>query len=256
MSSNVLSSEKGSYIPAIIGGTGLNSLEGSAVAVSSEAPYGAFSGALTRSEYKGVAFYFLPRHGAGHHLAPHLINYRANIWALKQQGVSHIIAVNAVGGIHPDMTSGCLVVPDQLIDYSYGREQSFFDGRNQPLQHVDFSFPFSELLRQQILSSAGRLGLSCCDGGVYAVTQGPRLETAAEIHRLRNDGADIVGMTAMPEAVLARELNINYASLCLVVNPAAGVSDELITLAQMQHVIRDKMADVKAIIYQLLSDCG
>lgn len=256
MNRDVLSVEKGSFIPAIIGGTGLNSLAGTAVDVSPESAYGVFSGGLTKAEHQGVGFYFLPRHGIGHHLAPHLINYRANIWALKQQGVSHIIAVNAVGGIHSDMKSGCLVVPDQLIDYSYGREQSFFDGRNESLRHVDFSFPFSDSLRQQIISSADSLGLSCFDGAVYAVTQGPRLETAAEIRRLGNDGADIVGMTAMPEAVLARELGINYASLCLVVNPAAGVSDELITVDQMQCVIRDKMADVKAIIYQLLSDCG
>ncbi|MCR8921921.1 S-methyl-5'-thioinosine phosphorylase [Dasania sp. GY-MA-18] len=244
-------------VVAIIGGTGLNEFAaGSQVPGGRSTPYGETSSAIIctplSAQGVGLSCLFLARHGNPHAIAPHQVNYRANIWALKQQGVTDIIAVNAVGGINPAMTAACLVLPDQLIDYSYGREQSFFDGVANPLQHIDFTHPFSAQLSGQLQKAASAVNIPIHSGGVYGVTQGPRLETAAEIRRMAQDGCDIVGMTAMPEAALARELEINYASLCLVVNPAAGCSEQLITMDDIHEVIDQGMGQVRAVLSQAL----
>ncbi|WP_019530280.1 S-methyl-5'-thioinosine phosphorylase [Dasania marina] len=243
-------------IVAIIGGTGLQEFTGDGVASGTVGgrvtPYGETSSEIVRSQLSDLSCVFLARHGNPHTIAPHKVNYRANIWALKQLGVSDIIAVNAVGGINPAMPAASLVLPDQLIDYSHSREQSFFDGESNPLQHIDFTHPFSASLRSQLLAAAKAVNLPVHDAGVYGVTQGPRLETAAEIKRMAQDGCDVVGMTAMPEAALAREFAINYASLCLVVNPAAGCSEQLITMDDIHKVIAQGMGQVRGLLSQAL----
>jgi 5'-methylthioinosine phosphorylase len=209
----------------IIGGSGLNriaELEDLRREVLST-PYGEPSAALTFGRLRGAEVVFLARHGDGHVIAPHRINYRANIRALHDCGVRDIVAVATVGGILEELEPGTLVVPHQIIDYTHGRAATFFDGVDQPLEHVDFTQPFSEALRGRLLRAGADAGERLRDGGVYGATQGPRLETAAEIRRMSRDGADIVGMTGMPEAVLARELGLSYAMLAVVVNAAAGI---------------------------------
>lgn len=233
---------------AIIGGTGLNEFTVGEVCGERNTPYGETSASIIRSDNNGQRIYFLARHGSPHAIAPHQVNYRANLWALKQLGVSQVLAVNAVGGISAEMQAGVLVVPDQIIDYTYGREQSLYDGADGLLEHIDFSYPFSDKLRRALISAAQACSQPLLDKAVYGVTQGPRLETAAEINRMDRDGCDIVGMTAMPEAGLARELAMDYASLCLVVNPAAGRSDALITMDDIHRVIETGIVNVRALL--------
>lgn len=237
-------------VPAagIIGGTGLNEFQQGEALYTPATPYGELVSPIIVSQVAGKSVAFLARHGNPHTIPPDKINYRANIWALHAAGVRKIIAVNAVGGIRTDLTAGCIVIPDQLIDYSYGRQQSFYDGSSEQLEHIDFTFPFSPALSQQLAIAATSCGQPLVQGAVYGVTQGPRLETAAEINRLARDGCDIVGMTAMPEAALARELGIEYASLALVVNPAAGRSDGLISMEDIHRVVDEGMVRVRAIL--------
>jgi 5'-methylthioadenosine phosphorylase len=208
----------------IIGGSGLNRMAelDASRRVAMATPYGEPSAALTIGRLHGVEVVFLARHGDDHTIAPHRINYRANIQALHAQGVRDVIAVATVGSILEGLGPGTLVVPDQIIDYTHGREATFFDGVAQPLQHIDFTRPFHGAMRGRLLQAGAASGEPLHDGGVYGVTQGPRLETAAEITRMARDGADVVGMTGMPEAALARELGLDYVMLCVVANAAAG----------------------------------
>jgi 5'-methylthioinosine phosphorylase len=184
--------------------------------------YGVPSAEVREIEFSGRCVWFLPRHGDRHDIPPHRINYRANLAALKLLGVENVLALNTVGVIAADPGPGQLAVPDQLIDYTYGRDHSIYDGSSASLDHIDFTEPFCQPLRRQILDAARAADVPCYEGGVYAVTQGPRLETAAEVDRLERDGADFIGMTAMPEAAIARELQMNYACLSMIVNFAAG----------------------------------
>ena len=225
---------------AIIGGTGFDRLNDflELERYAMTTPYGSPSDRLIRGRLGEREFVFLPRHGASHDLPPHGINYRANIHALKQFGVERVIAVAAVGGIAGDLRPGDLVVPHQVIDYTWGRAHTFYDGVSGGLDHVDFTHPYTPQWREHLLAAASRAGVVVHSGGVYAVTQGPRLETAAEIDRLERDGADIVGMTGMPEAALAREAGLDYAAIALVVNDAAGRGDGEITM----EIIRDNLA--------------
>ena len=188
---------------------------------------------------------FIARHGSDHSIPPHAVNYRANLAALHGAGVTSVIAVNAVGGIRADMGAGVLVVPDQIVDYTYGRDHTYCHGPDAPLQHVDFTCPYTESLRQHILAALASDEVEAIDGGVHAVTQGPRLESAAEINRLEKDGCDLVGMTGMPEAALARELGMNYACLALVVNPAAGRSSGQITMEDIKRVLDTRMPVIR-----------
>jgi len=167
----------------------------------------------------------LARHGEGHSLPPHVINYRANVVALKMLGADAVIGLNTVGVVTGLRESGQIAIPDQLLDYTWGREHTIYDGRRGKVEHIDFTEPFSEGLRRDLLAAAARAGVDCHDGGVYAATQGPRLETAAEVDRLERDGADYIGMTAMPEAAIAREVGVDYASIAMIVNRAAGRGD-------------------------------
>lgn len=237
---------------AIVGGTGLTELEGLELTESRsvETPYGAPSAPLEFGRFGEQSVVFLARHGKGHTVPPHQVNYRANIQALKQVGVEKIIAVTAVGGINPALSAESLVVPDQIIDYTWGREFTFADRGN--VLHVDFSYPYSESLRKALLTAANELGIEVHDGGVYGATQGPRLETAAEVDRLERDGCDIVGMTGMPEASLAREAELEYAGLSLVVNMAAGRSEGIITMEDIERAIKNGMGNARDILAQLL----
>ncbi len=231
---------------AIIGGSGLAKLSAldSVERRVMRTPYGEPSGAITFGRLGGEDIVFLARHGYGHTIAPHEINYRANIWALAELKVSGIFAVATVGSVKESLAPGSLVVPDQLIDYTHGRKSTFFEGADTPVTHIDFTEPYSGELRQRLLAAAARLGEPVVDGATYATTQGPRLETAAEIERIRRDGGDLVGMTGMPEAALAREAGLPYASLGVVVNHAAGLGDSKhrILLEDLEAVMKATVA--------------
>jgi 5'-methylthioinosine phosphorylase len=229
---------------AFIGGTGLTRLPNLEIIERKQirTRYGEVR--VVRGELAGKPVLFLARHGDPHVLLPHQVNYRANIMALKEAGATHIIAVNAVGGIGAEAQAGVLVLPHQIIDYTHGRDSSFFDDPASPLVHVDFTEPFDAALRGRLRQALGQSQLDWVDGGCYGVTQGPRLETAAEIARMERDGCTLVGMTAMPEAVLARELELPHAMLSLVVNPAAGKAEGEITIEQIEQVIHDGMSQV------------
>jgi len=237
---------------AIIGGSGLSRLatiENPHRRVV-RTPYGEPSGALTFGKLRGRDVVFLPRHGHGHTIAPHQVNYRANIWALREEKVSGIVSVASVGGIRADLRPGVLVVPHQIIDYTHGRRGTFFEGPDQPVTHVDFTEPYCPRLRACLLAAAQAAGQAVVDGSVYAVTQGPRLETAAEVDRLERDGADLVGMTGMPEAALARELGMSYAAVAAVANFAAGRGDSshAIDLEAIGAVLSDAIGRVHRIL--------
>ena len=208
----------------IIGGTGLTQLANLKIKRRQimRTPYGEPSGPLSYGDICGYEVVFLPRHGHGHAIPPHLVNYRANIWALHSEGVREIISIGAVCGITQNLSLGMITLPDQIIDYTHGRKNTFFDGGDLPVNHIDFTEPYCPHLRSLCLEAAGNIGETLLDGGVYACVQGPRLDTAAEINRLEKDGATLVGMTGMPEAALARELEMRYAALCPIVNYAAG----------------------------------
>ena len=213
---------------AVIGGSGLYQFPGleNLSRRALETPYGAASGDVVLGDFAGKRLAFLARHGESHTLAPHRVNYRANLWALHALGARRVVGINAVGGIRADMGPRTLVVPDQLIDYTHGRVTSFCDSEGVEVRHIDFSEPYTASLRQALLAAAGKAGIAVIDGGCYGATQGPRLETRAEIARMKRDGCDLVGMTGMPEAALARELDLHYACLALVANFAAGCGDQ------------------------------
>ena len=245
---------------AIIGGTGLAQLANLEISHRQvlRTPYGEPSGAITFGRLRQHEVMFIARHGYGHTIPPHEVNYRANLWALHEQGAKRVISVAAVGGIRADLLPGTLILPDQIIDYTYGREFTYFDGRDRPVTHIDFTQPYSQNLRQQILQAAKLAKVNCLDGGVYAATQGPRLETAAEINRLERDGADMVGMTGMPEASLARELGLSYAAIAVVVNHAAGRGDSRdgVHLEAIGAVTQPAMASVRNILECVVSCDG
>lgn len=222
---------------AIIGGSGFSGLPSLLVsdAQTVATPFGETSAPVTRGRLGDAEVLFLPRHGPSHHLPPHRINYRANLWALRECGAGRVVALAAVGGITPRFAPTVLAVPDQIIDYTYGREHSIHDGTTGTVEHIDLTTPYCEELRQAVISACTHTGQTVIDTGVYGATQGPRLETAAEIRRYERDGCDMVGMTGMPEASLARELGLCYASLAFVVNWAAGKGDDgIITMQEIE----------------------
>ncbi|MEP0202627.1 MAG: S-methyl-5'-thioinosine phosphorylase [Halioglobus sp.] len=239
---------------AVIGGTGIDQWDGLAIVQEHvvETPFGATSRPVQEGLLHGRKVFFLQRHGSPKAIPPHAINYRANVWALNALCVTDVIAINAVGGIAENASAGTLVIPDQLIDYTWGREHTFDTGESGSLAHIDFTQPFDPSLRSLLCDFAAITQSDCITQGVYGVTQGPRLETAAEIHRMANDGCTVVGMTAMPEAALARELSINYASLCIVVNAAAGLSDQPLTLTAMRSTLECTAIAVRDLLAELL----
>ena len=238
----------------IIGGSGFTSLPDTEIIDRQrvDTVYGAPSAELLTLRHRGREFRFLPRHGAAHSIPPHAINYRANVQALHDTGVTEILALGAVGGIADDCGPLRLCVPDQLVDYTWGRASTYFDGADGEVVHVDFSTPFSPALRRRLLSAGRSLGLELRAGGAYAVTQGPRLETAAEIRRLERDGCDLVGMTAMPEAVLARERGLDYALLAFVVNWAAGKSDREVEMDEIRVNLARCQGSVRRLLMALV----
>lgn len=241
-------------VHAIIGGTGLTALDGLACheTLTLDTPYGPPSADIVRGQLRGQSVLFLARHGHPHRIPPHRVNYRANLWALKEAGAEAFLAINAVGGIHASMDAGHFCVPHQLIDYTYGRDHTFFDKDLQAVTHIDFSHPYDESLRQRLGTALAAEGLPFSAAGVYGCTQGPRLETVAEIARLERDGCDIVGMTGMPEAALARELGLPYACLALVVNPAAGKLEGEITMAEIEAVLATGIGQARAVLSRVL----
>ena len=239
---------------AIIGGTGLASFPGLQI-ISKEVvrtPFGTPSGPLTYGEYCGKRIIFLPRHGSRHTIPPHMVNYRANIWALHEKKAERVVAIAAVGGINPEIYPTQIIIPDQMIDYTYARKHTFFEKDLGQVQHVDFSQPYDQSLRLLLIQAAKLAEIDAFQGGVYATTQGPRLETAAEINKLEGDGCDIVGMTGMPEAALARELDLAYAHCAISVNWAAGRSDELITLDAIRECTTVGMEKVRLLLSKLM----
>jgi 5'-methylthioinosine phosphorylase len=242
---------------AIIGGTGLYTFPGlrNVEKHARSTAFGAPSAAIVTGDLNGRRVAFLARHGEDHLLAPHRVNYRANVRALYEIGARRIIGVNAVGGIRADMGPRVLAVPDQIIDYTHGRFDSFSDVEGTKVEHVDFSEPYNAALRAALLAASSSAGIAVIDGGCYGATQGPRLETRAEIARMRRDGCDLVGMTGMPEAALARELDIDYACLALIANWAAGCGDETsISLAEIFANLEAATAQVPAIIAALVAE--
>jgi 5'-methylthioadenosine phosphorylase len=240
----------------IIGGTGLTQLANLEVSHRQvvRTPYGDPSGALTFGKLNRRDVVFLARHGYGHTIPPHEVNYRANIWALHSEGAGPVVSVASVGGIRSDLQPGVLAIPHQVLDYTWGRKHTFFDGPDQPVTHVDFTHPYCEELRASLLKAAAAAGQAILNSGVYAATQGPRLESAAEIDRLERDGADMVGMTGMPEAALAREIGLRYAAVAVVVNHAAGRGDssEAIHLDQINAVLKASMVKVRTLLEKLV----
>jgi 5'-methylthioadenosine phosphorylase len=240
---------------AILGGSGLARIEllTEARSISARTEYGEPSAPLTLGRLGGCEVLFLARHGEGHSIPPHQVNYRANIRALMDAGAKRIVSVATVGGIRREFGPGSLVVPRQIIDYTWGRPSTFFEGPGAKVTHIDFTEPYSAALRAAILAAARACGEAVADGGCYGTTQGPRLETAAEIVRMERDGADLVGMTAMPEAALAREAGLEYAAIAVVVNHAAGKGDSAlaVSFAAMEAVQRQAMARVLRILEAL-----
>jgi 5'-methylthioinosine phosphorylase len=241
---------------AIIGGSGLTQLANLEIQrrMIVRTPYGEPSGPLTFGGIGNAKVVFLARHGYGHTLAPHEINYRANLHALREAGATQVVAVCTVGGIAAALGAGTIAVPDQIIDYTWGRPSTFFEGSEQPVTHIDFTYPYDEALRNEAIASAKAAGIVVVESGTYAATQGPRLETKAEIDRLERDGATMVGMTGMPEAALARELGLAYAHLAVVVNPAAGrgTSARSVSVEDIGRVIEETMGSVRRIVAKLV----
>ena len=237
---------------AIIGGSGLTKLANLEVTQRKVArtPYGEPSGPLTFGTVGKSEVVFLARHGYGHTIAPHEVPYLANLWALKEAGADRVVSVASVGSIRKEHEPGSLVIPDQIIDYTWGRRSTFFEGVGAPVNHIDFTEPFSASLRKVLLEAAVACKEKVFDGGVYAATPGPRLETAAEINRLERDGADLVGMTGMPEAALAREVSLEYATIAAVANYAAGRGDSAhaIPLDKIGAILEEAMGRVRRII--------
>lgn len=241
---------------AVIGGTGLTRLDDFKLDEQKTVitRWGEPSAPLSFGQLAGCPVVFLPRHGNSHHLPPHKINYRANIQALKDVGIQSIIAVAAVGAIDAELGAADIVIPDQLIDYTWGRSSTFYEDTNTPVTHIDFSWPYSQQLRQQLIDTASNNMIPVVEQGVYGCTQGPRLETAAEINRMERDGCTLVGMTGMPEAALARELELDYACCAVIANAAAGKSPEEISMEEIEQNLRIGMKNVYRLLNFFVAD--
>jgi 5'-methylthioinosine phosphorylase len=239
---------------AIIGGTGLTSLQNLEIVrrETLHTPFGEPSGPLTYGVLGTTEVVFLARHGDAHTIAPHRVNYRANLWALKEAGARRIIAVCAVGGISKDMPPRALAIPDQIIDYTWSREHTFFDTGLSQVTHIDFTRPYCEDLRGVLIAAAAAAGIEVIPHGTYGATQGPRLETAAEINRMERDGCDMVGMTGMPEAALARELDLCYAHCAVSANWSAGRSKGIIEMHEIEASLERSMQEVRRLLVKVL----
>jgi 5'-methylthioadenosine phosphorylase/5'-methylthioinosine phosphorylase len=240
---------------AVIGGSGFAALTAfeELGRELTETPYGPPSAPIIRGRIRGRELLFLPRHGSHHDIPPHRVNYRANVWALAHCGAERIIGLAAVGGISPAYGPAVLALPDQILDYTYGRAHTFFDGDDGEVVHIDFTRPYCEALRCALLAAAPAADVDLVDGATYAVTQGPRLESAAEVLRLERDGCDLVGMTGMPEAALARELEVCYACCAFVVNWAAGKAESEIQMSDVRANIAASSVRVRRLLDALMA---
>jgi purine nucleoside phosphorylase len=236
---------------ALIGGTGLTELQEPTDSLAIETPYGVPSARIRIVATEPLRLIFLPRHGNPHRFPPHCVNYRANMWALREAGAERVLAVYAVGGLHEPYAPAALAAPDQLIDYTWGREHTYSESGDVPLAHVDFTRPYEGALRRSLLEAAKTTTVDLVDGGCIGVFQGPRLESAAEIERARRDGCDLAGMTALPEAGLARELGVDYAGIAVVSNWGAGVTDEQLSEDDIAATLREPMAQVRRLVAAL-----
>ncbi|MDM8560276.1 S-methyl-5'-thioinosine phosphorylase [Candidatus Parabeggiatoa sp. HSG14] len=239
---------------AIIGGTGLTDFDGLEITHRQvlQTPYGEMSSPIIHGSYCGKSILFLARHGTRHTIPPHKINYRANVWGLKELEVKNVIAIAAVGSIHPDMQPKELVIPHQLIDYTWSRKHTFFAENLTHVTHIDFTNPYCENLRNQLLAAAQNVDFKVYSQGVYGATQGPRLETSAEIDRMEQDGCDIVGMTGMPEAALARELDLCYTTCAVIANEAAGRGAAEITMAEIETNLTEGIGQVRQLLAEVI----
>ena len=237
---------------ALIGGTGLTELQETSESITVATPYGAPSAPIRVVATEPVRLLFLPRHGNPHRFPPHKVNYRANLWSLRAAGADRVLAVYAVGGLHEPWAPAALAAPDQLIDYTWGREHSYCDSEDVPLAHVDFTNPYDGPLRRALLAAARDASIDLVDGGCIGVFQGPRLESAAEIERSRRDGCDMAGMTALPEAGLVRELGLDYAGVAVVANWAAGFTGERLSEEDIAATLRGPMSRVRRIVEALV----
>jgi 5'-methylthioinosine phosphorylase len=242
---------------AIIGGTGLTQIPNFEVThrMIVRTPFGEASGPVTFGRIGNQEILFLARHGYGHTIVPHEVNYRANLWALHSKGARTVLSVSAVGGIARNLPPQTLALPDQILDFTHGRKTTYFEGAEQPVVHVDFTHPYTQSVRQRVLDAATAEGIAVVNGGTYACTQGPRLETAAEINMLERLGATMVGMTGMPEAALARELALDYANLCVVANWAAGRGDssQAVSLEDIKKTLAAGIGDVRRILGRVVA---
>ena len=243
---------------AIIGGTGLTRLKNLEIERREvmHTPYGEPSGALTFGRLCDKDVVFLARHGYGHTIPPHMVNYRANLWSIRELGIEQVIAVCAVGGIRQDLVPASVVIPDQIIDYTWSRYHTFFETDLESVTHIDFTEPYCREMRELLIASAGRAGIEVSTTGTYGASQGPRLETAAEINRMERDGCDMVGMTGMPEAALARELGLCYAVCAVSANAAAGRGQGPIEMSEIEQNLKAGIGKVRAILEQAISAAG
>lgn len=240
---------------AIIGGTGLTSLNGLEIERREmvHTPYGEPSGPITHGVLDSKPIMFIARHGYRHTIPPHRVNYRANIWSLKHLQASSVLAVTAVGGIGDDLAPGRLAFPDQIIDYTWCRDHTFFEENLTHVVHIDFTHPYDHRLRSLLIDSARAAGVDAVEHGTYGATQGPRLETAAEIRRMAGDGCTMVGMTGMPEVALARELELPYATCAVVANWAAGLHGQNeVAMSEIESTLRAGMGQVRRLLNEFI----
>ena len=236
----------------IIGGTGMDQWGDPEQVHEVETPYGAPSSPVQEFHSGQARIMFLARHGLAHNIPPHTVNYRANCWAMKTMGVDHLLGVNAVGAIRAGINASDLVLPDQIIDYTWGREHTISDSADVPLIHADFEFPYASELRKMLVAAAAASGVHIHDGGTHGVAQGPRFESAAEVTRMQRDGCDVVGMTAMPEVGIAREMGLDFAGLCVISNIASGLSDDPVNHQDILVVLETAMINARKLIRSVL----
>ncbi|MDQ6960667.1 MAG: S-methyl-5'-thioinosine phosphorylase [Mariprofundaceae bacterium] len=241
---------------ALVGGTGLTELDENVASISVDTPYGEPSAPIREVQSGPVRLLFLPRHGNPHRFPPHCVNYRANMWALREVGADHVLAVSAVGGVCEPYAPATLAVPDQLIDYTWGRDHTFCDSEQVALEHVDFTRPYAGPLRRTLLKAARNASIDVVDGGCIGVFQGPRLESSAEVEKARRDGCHMAGMTSLPEAGLARELGLDYAGLAVVSNWGAGVTGEALSEDDIAATLKQPMKRVRDLLRALLLQMG
>lgn len=237
----------------IIAGSGFYDIEGATVKEFRKitTPYGEPSDIYRICEYSGIEFAFLARHGSPHRIPPHKVNYRANIWGFRELGVERIMSVNAVGGINPQMKPGDIVITDQIIDMTHGRSSTFYE--EDEVVHIDFTMPYCYELRDSIVKTGRKSSIGFKDSGTYVCVNGPRLETKAEIAHLAKIGGDVVGMTGMPEACLARELEICFSGIAVVTNYAAGISAKRLTATEVKETMRVSMDRIRKLLMETLS---